>query len=120
MIASCSNLVALVPGSLLSGYYDRKQLPPLGRSFAGMVAASIVGAMGNVGQANYAASKAAVIGFTKTVAREYASRNVTVAISRTRRERNDEGSFATAETSWRSEYSRLLTAIKRRRRTANI
>jgi 3-oxoacyl-[acyl-carrier protein] reductase len=40
--------------------------------------ASIVGVMGNVGQANYAASKAAVIGFTKTVAREYASRNVTV------------------------------------------
>jgi 3-oxoacyl-[acyl-carrier protein] reductase len=39
---------------------------------------SIVGAMGNVGQANYAASKAAVIGFTKTVAREYASRMVTV------------------------------------------
>jgi 3-oxoacyl-[acyl-carrier protein] reductase len=40
--------------------------------------ASIVGAIGNVGQANYAASKAAVIGFTKTVAREYASRQVTV------------------------------------------
>ena len=40
--------------------------------------ASIVGAMGNAGQANYAASKAAVIGFTKTVGREYASRNVTV------------------------------------------
>ena len=40
--------------------------------------ASIVGAMGNAGQANYAASKAAVMGFTKTVAREYASRNVTV------------------------------------------
>jgi len=40
--------------------------------------ASIVGVMGNAGQANYAASKAAVIGFTKTVAREYASRSVTV------------------------------------------
>jgi 3-oxoacyl-[acyl-carrier protein] reductase len=40
--------------------------------------ASIVGAMGNAGQANYAASKAAVIGFTKTIAREYASRMVTV------------------------------------------
>jgi 3-oxoacyl-[acyl-carrier protein] reductase len=40
--------------------------------------ASIVGVMGNAGQANYAASKAAVIGFTKTVAREYASRMVTV------------------------------------------
>jgi 3-oxoacyl-[acyl-carrier protein] reductase len=37
-----------------------------------------VGAIGNAGQANYAASKAAVIGFTKTVAREYASRAVTV------------------------------------------
>jgi 3-oxoacyl-[acyl-carrier protein] reductase len=34
--------------------------------------ASIVGVMGNAGQANYAASKAAVIGFTKTVGREYA------------------------------------------------
>jgi len=40
--------------------------------------ASVVGVMGNAGQANYAASKAAVIGFTKTVAREYASRQVTV------------------------------------------
>lgn len=40
--------------------------------------ASIVGVMGNAGQANYAASKAAVIGLTKTLAREYASRNVTV------------------------------------------
>lgn len=40
--------------------------------------ASIVGVIGNAGQANYSASKAAVIGFTKTVGREYASRNVTV------------------------------------------
>lgn len=40
--------------------------------------ASIVGTIGNAGQANYAASKAAVIGFTKSVAREYASRNITV------------------------------------------
>jgi 3-oxoacyl-[acyl-carrier protein] reductase len=40
--------------------------------------ASVVGVIGNAGQANYAASKAAVIGFTKTVAREYASRGITV------------------------------------------
>jgi len=40
--------------------------------------ASIVGVIGNAGQANYAASKAAVIGFTKTVAREYASRGINV------------------------------------------
>jgi 3-oxoacyl-[acyl-carrier protein] reductase len=37
---------------------------------------SVVGITGNKGQANYAASKAGLIGFTKSVAREYASRNV--------------------------------------------
>jgi 3-oxoacyl-[acyl-carrier protein] reductase len=39
---------------------------------------SIVGLMGNVGQANYAASKAALIGFTKALALEIGSRSVTV------------------------------------------
>jgi 3-oxoacyl-[acyl-carrier protein] reductase len=39
---------------------------------------SIVGLMGNAGQANYAASKAALIGFTKSLALEIGSRNVTV------------------------------------------
>jgi 3-oxoacyl-[acyl-carrier protein] reductase len=38
---------------------------------------SIVGLMGNAGQANYAASKAGIVGFTKSVARELASRNIT-------------------------------------------
>jgi len=37
---------------------------------------SVVGLMGNAGQANYAASKAGIIGFTKSVARELASRGV--------------------------------------------
>jgi 3-oxoacyl-[acyl-carrier protein] reductase len=40
--------------------------------------ASVTGAMGNSGQANYSASKAGVIGFTKAVAREYAGRGITV------------------------------------------
>jgi 3-oxoacyl-[acyl-carrier protein] reductase len=40
--------------------------------------ASVVGLLGNAGQSNYAASKAALIGFTKSVARELASRGVTV------------------------------------------
>jgi len=40
--------------------------------------ASVVGQMGNPGQANYAASKAGVIGLTKAVAKEFASRNVNV------------------------------------------
>ncbi|MHC1698266.1 MAG: 3-oxoacyl-[acyl-carrier-protein] reductase [Geobacteraceae bacterium] len=39
---------------------------------------SVVGEMGNAGQANYCASKAGIIGFTKAVAREYAKRNITV------------------------------------------
>jgi len=40
--------------------------------------ASVIGLMGNAGQANYAASKAGLIGFTKSVARELASRGITV------------------------------------------
>lgn len=39
--------------------------------------ASVVGLMGNAGQANYAASKAGLIGFTKSVAKEYAAKGVT-------------------------------------------
>jgi 3-oxoacyl-[acyl-carrier protein] reductase len=39
---------------------------------------SVVGLMGNAGQVNYAASKAGVIGLTKSMARELASRNITV------------------------------------------
>jgi len=38
--------------------------------------ASIIGVMGNAGQANYAASKGGLIAFTKSVAKELASRNV--------------------------------------------
>ncbi|MDD2568580.1 MAG: 3-oxoacyl-[acyl-carrier-protein] reductase [Clostridia bacterium] len=38
---------------------------------------SVAGMMGNAGQANYAAAKAGVIGLTKTVAKEFASRNIT-------------------------------------------
>src|SRR5437879_1972715 len=40
--------------------------------------ASIIGLIGNAGQCNYAASKAALIGFTKSAAREMASRGITV------------------------------------------
>lgn len=42
--------------------------------------ASVVGLVGNAGQANYSAAKAGVIGFTKSVAKEYAIRNINVSI----------------------------------------
>ena len=42
--------------------------------------ASVVGLVGNAGQANYSASKAGLIGFSRSVAREYAARGVTVNV----------------------------------------
>lgn len=42
--------------------------------------ASVVGVMGNPGQTNYAASKAGIIGFSKSLAREIGSRNITVNV----------------------------------------
>ena len=61
-------------------YCTKALLIPMSKQRYGRIVniASVVGVMGNAGQANYSASKAAVIGLTKTVAREYASRNITV------------------------------------------
>lgn len=42
--------------------------------------ASVIGLMGNAGQCNYAASKSALFGFTKSIARELASRNITANV----------------------------------------
>ena len=58
--------------------FTKASIRPMMKARAGKIVniASVVGRMGNVGQANYAASKAGVIGLTKTVAKEFASRNI--------------------------------------------
>jgi 3-oxoacyl-[acyl-carrier protein] reductase len=58
----------------------RAAIKPMMRAKSGRILfmSSIIGEMGNAGQTAYAASKAALIGVTKTLAREYASRAITV------------------------------------------
>jgi 3-oxoacyl-[acyl-carrier protein] reductase len=58
----------------------RAAMKPMMRAKHGRIIfmSSVVGEMGNVGQTAYAATKAALLGVTKSIAREYASRNVTV------------------------------------------
>ena len=60
--------------------YTKTILKPMIQQRYGRIVniASVVGLIGNPGQANYVASKAGVIGFTKAMARELASRNITV------------------------------------------
>ena len=73
------NLVIQI--NLTGAFYTSQQvLPAMMKERWGRIVnvASVVGQMGNAGQANYVSSKAGIIGLTKALAREVASRNITV------------------------------------------
>ena len=74
---------AVIATNLTSAYsLTQAALKPMIRQRSGRIIciSSVVGQSGNAGQANYAASKAGLIGFAKSVALEVASRNITVNV----------------------------------------
>ena len=82
-VFNCTKIIAKVMLKAAAKGASGLPVPRSGTYSAGQAGkiiniSSIIGIMGNAGQANYAASKAGIIGFTKAVARELAPRQITV------------------------------------------
>ena len=81
MRMSCENWEAVINTNLNSAFYMTNPVIKImikQRSGCIVNMSSIVGLMGNAGQANYAAAKAGLVGFTKSLAKELGSRNIRV------------------------------------------
>lgn len=77
---SNDNWSSVIDTNLSSCFYWTKGLGgPMARKRWGRIVnvTSVIGLMGNAGQVNYASAKAGIIGFTKSIAREFASRSIT-------------------------------------------
>lgn len=83
MRMKCEDWDAVLAANLNSAFYCTKEaIRGMAKARWGRIVsiASVVGLIGNAGQANYSASKAGLIGFSRSVAREYAARGVTVNV----------------------------------------
>lgn len=83
MRMKCEEWDAVLAANLSSAFYcTQSAIRGMAKARWGRIVsiASVVGLVGNTGQTNYSASKAGLIGFSKSVAREYAARGVTVNV----------------------------------------
>ena len=83
MRMKCEDWDAVLAANLNSAFYcTQSAIRGMAKARWGRIVsiASVVGLIGNAGQANYSASKAGLIGFSRSVAREYAARGVTVNV----------------------------------------